>query len=74
VKFIITFNDVSGSVRTEQVLKRLAYPCVIDIAPRRLGAGCVYIIRTEAQTQDEISKPLEEAGIDWAKIIEDEAG
>jgi hypothetical protein len=72
VKFIITFNDVSGSVRTEQVLKRLAYPCVIDIAPRRLGAGCVYIIRTEAQNRDEIAAILDDAEIDWAKIINEE--
>lgn len=74
MKFIITFNDVSGSLRTEQVLKRIAYPCIIDAAPRSLGAGCVYIIRTEAQTREEIASILEDAEIDWAKIIEDEAG
>jgi hypothetical protein len=72
VKFIVTFNDVSGSVRTEQVLKRLAYPCVIDTAPRALGTGCVYIIRTEAQSRDEIASILDDAEIDWAKIIGEE--
>ncbi|MDR2795615.1 MAG: DUF3343 domain-containing protein [Spirochaetaceae bacterium] len=74
MKFIITFNDVSGSLRTEQVLKRFAYPCVIDAAPRGLGAGCVYIIRTAAQTQEEIASILESAEIGWANIIADEAG
>jgi hypothetical protein len=70
VKFIITFNDVSGSLRTEQTLKHLSRPCVIDTAPRSLGATCVYIIRTEAQTQEEIADILRNAEITWAKIIE----
>jgi hypothetical protein len=70
VKFIITFNDVSGSLRTEQVLKHFSYPCAIDAAPRSLGATCVYIIRTEAQTQEEIADILRNAEIGWAKIIE----
>jgi hypothetical protein len=71
MKFIITFNDVSGSLRTEQVLKRLSYPCIIDAAPRSLGTTCVYIIRTEAQTQEEVASILEDAEIGWAKILED---
>jgi hypothetical protein len=70
VKFIITFNDVSGSLRTEQALKHLSRPCVIDAAPRSLGATCVYIIRTEAQTRDELADILRNAEISWAKIIE----
>jgi hypothetical protein len=71
VKFIITFNDVSGSLRTEQVLKHRSLPCVIDAAPRSLGATCVYIIRTEAQTREEIAAILQNAEIGWAKILED---
>jgi hypothetical protein len=70
VKFIITFNDVSGSLRTEQTLKHFSYPCAIDAAPRSLGTSCVYIIRTEAQTQEEIADILRNAEIGWAKIIE----
>jgi hypothetical protein len=71
VKFIVTFNDVSGSLRTEQALKRRSCPCVIDAAPRSLGASCIYIIRTEAQTREELAGILENAGIAWAKILED---
>jgi hypothetical protein len=70
VKFIITFNDVSGSLRTEQALKHLSLPCAIDAAPRSLGATCVYIIRTEAQTREELADILRNAEITWAKILE----
>jgi hypothetical protein len=66
------FNDISGSVLTEQALKRRAYPCVVDIAPRALGAGCVYIVRTEAQTRDDLASILDEAEIGWTNIIQDE--
>jgi hypothetical protein len=71
MKFIITFNDISGSLRTEQALKRRSQPCVIDAAPRSLGATCVYIIRTEAQTQKTLETTLADAGIEWANILED---
>jgi hypothetical protein len=70
VKFIITFHDVSGSLRTEQVLKRRSIPCVIDAAPHGLGTGCVYIIRTEAETRGELAAVLDDAGIRWADIVE----
>jgi hypothetical protein len=73
MKFIITFHDVSGSLRTEQALKQRTLPCVIDAAPRSLGTSCVYIIRTEAQTREEIADVLESAGIPWAKILQDDA-
>jgi hypothetical protein len=71
VKFIITFDDVSGSLRTEQVLKHRPYPCILDAAPRSLGASCMYIIRTEAQTREEITAILKNAEIRWVKIIEE---
>ena len=72
MKLIITFEDVSGSLRTEQVLKHSPYPCVIDAAPRSLGASCTYIIRTEARTTEEIAEFLQNAGIGWTKIIKDD--
>ncbi|MDR0377611.1 MAG: DUF3343 domain-containing protein, partial [Spirochaetaceae bacterium] len=61
MKFIVTFNDVTGSLRTEQVLKHSPYPCVIDAAPRSLGASCIYIIRTEAPSSEEIAAVLKNA-------------
>lgn len=71
MKFIITFDDVSGSLRTEQALKHRPYPCILDAAPRSLGASCVYIIRTEGRTREEITAILENAEIRWVKIIEE---
>lgn len=73
MKLIITFGEVSGSLRTEQVLKHSPYPCVLDAAPRSLGSSCVYIIRTEAQTVEEIAAFLQNAGIAWTKIIREDA-
>jgi hypothetical protein len=70
MKFIVTFHDVSGSLRAEQALKHRALPCRIDAAPRSLGATCVYIIRAEAQTREELAAILQDAEIDWAKILE----
>jgi hypothetical protein len=70
VKFIVTFDDVSGSILAERALKHLSYPCMIDTAPRSLGTSCVYIIRTESQTQQELEGVLNGAEISWAKIIE----
>lgn len=71
MKFIITFDDVSGSLRTEQALKHRSYPCILDAAPRSLGAKCVYIIRTEAQSREELAAILENAEIRWANIIDE---
>ncbi|MDR2659742.1 MAG: DUF3343 domain-containing protein [Spirochaetaceae bacterium] len=71
MKFIITFNDISGSLRTERVLKKLSYPCVLDAAPRGLGASCVYIIRTEAQKRDDVEAVLKNSQIIWDRIIEE---
>jgi hypothetical protein len=73
VKYIVTFYDVSGSLRTEQILKKLSYPCIVDAAPRSPGASCVYIIRTEARGPEEIKNILDEAGIAWKAVREDEA-
>lgn len=71
MKFIITFDNVSGSIISEQALKAASYPCRLDTAPRSLGVGCVYVIRTEAPSPDEISAVLQNAGITWSKILED---
>lgn len=70
MKFVITFDDISGSLRTEQVLRRLSYPCAIDAAPRGMGTNCVYIIRTEAETPEELAAVLRDAEIAWDGIIE----
>jgi hypothetical protein len=73
VKLIITFENVSGSLRTEQALKHSPYPCVLDAAPRCLGASCTDSIRTEARTTEEIAALLENEGIVWTKRIRDDA-
>jgi hypothetical protein len=74
VKFIITFQGVSGSLGAEQALKRAACPCAIDAAPRSLGASCVYIIRAQAPGPEELARILTEAHITWERILEDESG
>jgi hypothetical protein len=72
MKYIITFEEVSGSLRTEQVLKRLSYPCSIDAAPRNLSASCVYIIRTQAESPEEIEDILRDAKIHWTQVLVDD--
>ncbi|MDR1250368.1 MAG: DUF3343 domain-containing protein [Treponema sp.] len=74
MKFIVTFDDVAGSLQTEQVLKRRGVSCVIDTAPRSLGASCGYIIRAEAQNREALAAVLGDAPIRWADILPEEPG